>query len=224
MAEINFKRDCWYAGSCVGLAGYPEYPRCKTICPRYKEMSHLINTCGMPDAERYLKTLSPSSKDRDAYARLQEIKQNIVPFVERGYSLFISSPNIQSGKTSWALKILYKYFDEIWCNNGFRTRGYFIHVPKFLLNLKNFDYNKTPEFKAVDRVLQDANLVIWDDITSLKMSDYERGMIETYLSTRAMKGFANIYTGPQVRDIAEIVGTVITNRISRSETIVLLGN
>ena len=76
-------------------------------------MNYLINNCGMKNADRFLKPISPAKIDVDAYLQLQEIKDNIVQFVEESRNLYIISHNLQTGKTTWSLKIMYKFFDEI---------------------------------------------------------------------------------------------------------------
>ncbi len=83
----------------------------------------------MRNATKYLKPITPKKIDIPSFDRLKTIKDNILPFVNDGKSLYISSNNLQTGKTTWSLKILYKYFDEIWAGNGFRIRGYFLYVP-----------------------------------------------------------------------------------------------
>ena len=104
MADIDFKIPCWYKNGC-NLAE----DKCEKTCHRYLEMNYLINNCGMKDAYRYLKELIPQQTEQASYARLTEIKANIVEFVENGKNLYIASPYVQTGKTSWSLKILYKY-------------------------------------------------------------------------------------------------------------------
>ena len=49
----------------------------------------------MSQAEKYLKTIYPQNNELQSYLRLQQIKDNVVSFVESGRNLFIQSKNLQ---------------------------------------------------------------------------------------------------------------------------------
>lgn len=210
MLDIDFKIPCWYAEGC-----HLKEDNCKKTCHRYLEMNCLITNCGMKNAYKYLKDLSPQKKEFEAYKQLKEIKDNIVDFVAQGKNLYISSDNIQTGKTTWALKMLYRYFDIIWSGNGFRRRGYFLHIPEFLENMRNFEYKDTAEFKTIDSALKNVDVVIWDDITANVLNPTEQSILYLYLSKRLMNDKSNIFTGiyRKEKPLEEIVGDKIANRI-----------
>ena len=219
-ALIDFKIDCWYSGGCP-----KEFPNCKKTCHRYLEMNCLINTCGMKHTEKYLKNIQPAKLDVSSFMRLKEIKDSIVSFTEQGSNLYIGSVNLQTGKTTWSLKLLYKFFDEIWCGNGFRTRGYFIHVPEFLGKLKDFSFRETAEYKRIDKCLKTCDLVIWDDITSQPLTPNEQNILNVYIDKRLMEDKANIFNGMYYKGekLEQVVGSKLAIRLSESEVIVLKG-
>ena len=187
--KIDFDINCWYSGGCP-----QETYNCKKTCHRFLEMSCLITNCGMSNVGKYLKMLTPAKVDIQAFVNLQQIKDNIVDFVDSGKNLFIAAMNLQTGKTTWSLKILYKYFDEIWCGNGFKVRGYFLHVPEFLNKLKDFNYKETSEYKQIDNYLKTCDLVIWDDITSQQLTPYEQNIINVYIDKRKMEDKSKLFT------------------------------
>ena len=84
----------------------------------------------------------PEDIDFDAFTELADIKDDIVNFVSSGKCLYIASEYNGNGKTSWSIKLLLRYFDQVWAGNGFRCRGVFVHVPSLLLRLKDFDNKK----------------------------------------------------------------------------------
>ena len=114
------KTDCWYNKVC-------SYDSCIN-CIRYAEMKYLMENSGIPKARQMPISLE-AGRDYDAFVSLALIKDNILQFVERGDNLYICSEETGNGKTSWAIKILLKYFDRVWAGNGFKVRGYFQHVP-----------------------------------------------------------------------------------------------
>jgi len=115
--------------------------------------------------------------------------------MQAGASLYLYSKNFGNGKTTWAIKLMQRYFDLIWAGNGFRWRGIFLHVPSFLTKIKeNFD-RKDERFQEVRARLGTVDLVIWDDIASVKLSDFDHTNLLSYIDQRSLNSRANIYTG-----------------------------
>ena len=217
--KIDFKLDCWYSGGCP-----LETPNCKMTCHRYLEMNCLITNCGMTKVAKFLKPLVPKTVDLDSFRYLQNIKDNIVEFVEAGKNLFIASTNLQTGKTTWSLKLLYKYFDEIWCGNGFNVRGFFIHVPTFLSKMKDFSFKETNEYKRIDRYLKTCDVIIWDDITSQQLTSFEQNMLNMYIDQRLMEDKSNIFNGQvtSLEDLDNVVGKKLSARLTGCQNAVVL--
>ena len=69
MSNIDFRLKCWYEAGCNLKTDF-----CEKTCHRYLQMNYLINNCGMKNADRFLKPISPAKIDVDAYLQLQEIK------------------------------------------------------------------------------------------------------------------------------------------------------
>lgn len=216
MREVDPKIKCWYTCNTD-----PNYD-CRKICPRYKLMNFFIVNCGKPNADRYLKLLSPSKVDVKAFLLLDKVKTNISEYVNNGLNLFIASDKLQNGKTSWSLKIMYKYFDDVWCGSDFVPRGYFIYVPDFLSKMKNYDYKNTAEFKEIDKILKTVDLVIWDDITADKLNPQDQTVLNNYISQRLQNGKANIYNGLD-NDLNEYLGKTLATRFESFEKILLRG-
>ena len=218
MAEVDFKIDCWYGSGCT-----LKTERCQKTCPLYLEMNYMIVNCGMPDATPYIKTLIPTTDTEfKSYERLQNIKDNIVDYVTAGHDIFIVSNYSFTGKTSWAIKLMYRYFDRIWSGNGFKVRGYFLYVPDFVTKLKAFSYKETAEYKEIMHNLEHCDLVIWDAVTDVTLNEHEQGLLSSVLGKRFMKGKANIYTGNAKVDL-EVLGRNLADKISMAERILLDG-
>ena len=218
MAEVDFKIDCWYGSGCT-----LKTERCQKTCPLYLEMNYMIVNCGMPDATPYIKTLIPTTDTEfKSYERLQNIKDNIVDYVTAGHDIFIVSNYSFTGNTSWAIKLMYRYFDRIWSGNGFKVRGYFLYVPDFVTKLKAFSYKETAEYKEIMHNLEHCDLVIWDAITDVTLNEHEQGLLSSVLGKRFMKGKANIYTGNAKVDL-EVLGRNLADKISMAERILLDG-
>lgn len=174
-------------------------------------MKYLMDNSGIPKNRQIPKSLV-ADIDLEPYSKLADIKADIVNFVNNGENLFICSKYTGNGKTSWALKLLLKYFDEIWAGNGFRVRGVFVNVPTLLLQLKNFNHPLSEEYK---RNLMEADLVVWDEIASTSISTYDYGNLLMFLDYRFSAGKSNIFTSNATsqEDIEKSVGSKLTSRI-----------
>lgn len=179
------RKDCWYFDVCL----------CDTCtnCIRYAEMKYLMDNSGLP-VKRQKPVILNAGVDRDAFCELADIKDDIVRFVEDGECLYIYSEFTGNGKTSWAIKLLLRYFDQIWPGNGFNIRGYFAHVPTLLAQLKDFE-DTSGRRNHLRKCLTNCDVVVWDDIASTRLSDYDTSQLLMLIDLRIAQGLSNIYTG-----------------------------
>ena len=173
--------DCWYKDVCDNVS-----EDCQKHCAKYLEMTYLMEHSGIPPYRRKPIQLQPATCDVNAFRRLAEIKENMADFVQQGKSLYITSNTVGNGKTSWALKLLMRYFAEIWEGNGFTPRGIIVHVPTFLLKCKDFKTDDA-EFEEMRRLIPDIDLVVWDDIASTNLSSYDYSQLLMCLDAREFK-------------------------------------
>lgn len=209
------KNKCWYTSGC-GKYGSPE---CNASCIRYMEMDFLMQNSGIPRNKQYSVLLTPSKKDVQAFLTLKEIKDDIIAFVENGESVYIYSHNFGNGKTTWAIKLMQKYFDSVWAGNGFRCRGIFIHVPTFLTKIKEGISRKDEDFETLKSRLMTVDLVIWDDIAATKLGDFDHANLLTYIDQRKLNQLSNIYTGNLDQDeLQEALGNRLASRVWNDST------
>ena len=193
---------------------------CSEACIRYIEIKSLLEQSNVPEARQGIITLIPDNCDYDSFCVLADIKNNIKDFVDNGENLYIVSRNTGNGKTTWSIKLMLKYFDEIWAGNGLRCRGVFIHVPTFLLKCKDFD-NKDNEFNEMKSNLLAVDLVIWDDIGSTGMSNYDLSQLLMYVDQRILSKKANIFTGNLLSgDLEKSLGSRLASRIWNTSEVV----
>lgn len=211
MASIFDK--CWYEDVCSNVS-----PTCKSGCIRYLEMFHLLDNSNIPSNRWFPVILSPDDCDYDAFCDLADIKDEIINFVGRGSNLYLYSTKTGNGKTTWAIKLMLKYFNDVWPGNGFRCRGIFIHVPTFLTRMKNFNMVDI-EFDRIKSELLNVDLVIWDDIASTELSSYDHSQLLTYIDQRILGGKSNIFTGNLGSpEIVKALGTRLASRVWNSST------
>ena len=224
----NFNKEkCWYKKTCNKFND-PEH--CNKSCIRYLEMDYLMFRSLVPEAKQYGIELVPEQCDIKSFEFLNEIKNDIKNFVDNGENLYIFSSHFGNGKTSWAIKILTKFFNDIWSGNGFQTRGIFLHVPTFLTKIKSNIGMKDVEFEKMREELVTVDLVVWDDIASTGLSDFDHTNLLTYIDIRKMNDLANIYTGnlnddEPNRELSKALGNRLASRVWQDSTLVeLLGS
>ena len=213
----NYNPECWYSGVCDNYAD-----GCEVNCIKYKEMKFLMENSNIPVAKRVPIALKVAKVDQEAYQRLSDIRKGIYDFVNEGKSLYITSDTVGNGKTSWSLKLLMGFFEEMLGESGFEPVGIFIHVPTFIAKCKDFktvDY----EFEQLKKNLMNVDLVVWDDIASTDLTGYDLTQLMVYIDSRCMNEYANIYTGNITNraDMIDLLGARLTSRIWGNKTEVI---
>lgn len=207
--EKKQNSECWYHEVC-------KMENSCGSCIRYIEMKHLMECSGIPKAKQRPIELYPDDIDYDSFVKLRDIKDNIVDFVGSGENLYICG-GTGNGKTSWAIKLLLRYFDQVWAGNGFRTRGVFVHVPTILLQLKDFNNPLSAEYK---QSLMSADVVVWDEIAGVGMSNYDYSQLLMYIDSRMLNEKSNIFTSNVCKhaDLQFKMGSRIASRIWNGST------
>lgn len=209
------KEKCWYKNVCsyhTEEDGFNDV--CNPSCERFMEMDYLTYMSRIPTNKQYPKPLTPEKCDYKSFERLNDIKNDIENFVDDGYNLYLYSERSGNGKTSWAIKLMLSYFDKKWCGNGFTGLGVFVSVPTFLRKVTESVKNYDEEFIELKALLLDIDLVIWDDIGSTKLSDFDHKYLLSFIDDRSLKGLSNIYTGNLSGDrLCGAVGNRLYSRI-----------
>ena len=201
--------DCLYKDICTQT--------CKKACLRYVEMKYLLKTSNIPKSKQKFNSLVPDECDIRAFKNLADLRDDIVNFTKNGEQLYIYSDVCGNGKTTWAIKLMLQYFNEVWAGNGFTKRGIFINVPTFLGMCKAVISNPDEKFEDLRSSLADVDLVIWDDIAADKLSAYDFNILLMYLDQRVLNDKANIYTGNiEPEKLQQFVGSRIASRINQN--------
>ena len=197
---------CWYKRICT--------EQCSENCIRYKLMYSLFKQSNLPESLWDYKGLVCNEKDFSAYKKLQEKSDAILNFIEAGNNLYIYSENCGNGKTSWAIRLMYSYFDKIWHKSCFDCKALFVSVPKFLYNCKRSISQDVKGFEELCNLISEVDLVIWDDIGEMKASDYEHQILFQYIDDRINSKKSNIYTSNKNKEqLEDVLGVRLASRI-----------
>ena len=202
-------KDCVYKKVCT--------MDCSVSCIRYIQVKRLLELSNLPEMFKTPITLYQVEKDLAAYKKLAEIKNDIKKFVEKGKNLYICSSICGNAKTSWASKLMLKYFDLSWEKSYDITRGLYVHVPTLLIDLKNF--NNRPEY--IDRI-KEADLVIWDEIACSLLSNYEHEQLLQFIDYRISTKKSNIYTSNMCKldSLVTNIGGRLASRVYNNSDVI----
>lgn len=214
--EVNEK--CWYKDFC-SLKN--EGDGCH-MCTKYFKINYFMTHSNLPPAKQKPIKLSPTTDhDIETFKKLDDIRLNIYEFVYYGKNLFIGSDNTGNGKTSWAIKLLHKYIEEVWEQAALEPIAQFIHVPTLLLELKDFN-NPLP--RSAIQTIKECDLVVWDDIGDARLSDYDYNQLLSLIDYRTLAEKSNIYTSniTSYKKLIKLVGERIASRIYDGSKVILL--
>lgn len=199
---------CWYIPVC------DLYPHgCSESCIRFATMKFLIQNSHVPEYRWTPEKLLPND-DIDAFLRLRDVKNDIGNWVTSGSNIYLYSEFCGNGKTSWAIKLLFAWFDYIWSACGFEARGVFVSVSSFLYKLKESIKYPNQDIETLKQQIIKCELVIWDDIGSTSLTPYEYSILLPFIDYRILAGKSNVFTGnvPPSK-LEEVLGPRLGSRV-----------
>lgn len=200
---------------------------CNKFCLRKFKVDYLYNEALLSETQRVHQILLIDSDGTDTqqFQHLKDIENNIVDFIKTGNNLYIYSKNCGNGKTSWALRLLQTYVNKIWSKSELTCRCLFINVPRFLLALKDNISDKSDYVQHIKDNVLNCDLVIWDEIGSKGLSQFEHEHILSMINARIDLNKSNIYTSNlSNEELHNSVGDRLYSRIvNYSDSVELFG-
>ena len=153
--------------------------------------------------KRYQKeiALRPSQNDEQVFIELDNIKNNAKQFVDAGKNLLICSNSCGNGKTTFSIKILKSYIEQV-SNYSFKndTPAIFINVNSFLnrMKLAITDPDIKAEVTDIEKKILSAKLVVFDDIADKTLSEYDMNTLYYWIDYRTSNLKSCIYTTNQL--------------------------
>ena len=185
---------------------------------------YLQNKCNVPKTMQGEIKLN-SGMDLEKYKYLDYVKTNIEEFIKNGCNLYIYSPFIGNGKTSWAVKILKQHIKNV-CENGNTDTdtnlvGLFVNVDEFFVTqVKPLRIDQ-----SYIKLCQQVDLLVLDDIGATPLSSLEEQVLRSIIDTRLINGKSTIYTSSVIDDtLYNVAGDRIANKVLESCTIVEFTN
>lgn len=177
-------------------------------------MNNLLSKSRIPERLQKPIQLVAPEEDTQAFAFLTTYAREIEGYVRRGNNIVLYSQNTGNGKTSWAIKLMINYFNQIWNGNGFRTRGIFLHVPTYIADKKNSISDGSSNIAELEKDLRLADLIILDDLGTNKMTEYDISLLTSLIDSRIINGKSMIVTtNCSKKELTNILGARIADRV-----------
>lgn len=219
--------DCIVKDTC-NLYENENCPHVNDFCMRQYKIDYLLDQSLLSDAQKSRKALllDKNKIDEESFSILNDIKNNIVSFTKEGNNIYIYSRIPGNGKTSWAIKLIQAYIYKIWPESKLTCRTLFINVPKFLISLKASISNQSDYIDHINEYVNDADIVIWDDVGTKVATEFEHEHLLSLIDTRLLDNKSNIFTSNIVpNELSSFVGDRLASRIiNTSKTIEFLGS
>ena len=188
----------------------------KSFCmQRFKKDQLFKYTLLTPNQCKHI-ALRPDADGTDLkeFRQLKEIQDNILEFVKERKNLYIHSIGSGNGKSSWCIRMIQAYIDKIWYPSPIECRALFISVPKFFSDLKDNLYSDSEQMSEIKQDILKADLVVWDEIGTKILSDFEHEKLLSYISNRLDQGKSNMYTSNlSPEELREKIGSRLYSRV-----------
>lgn len=207
-------KDCWLKNQC-------NKTDCDKFCIKLYKLDLLYEQALVTSQQRkhIVLRLDEFKKDKDAFIQLKKIEDNIESFIENGGNIFIHSSIVGNGKTAWSMRMLQSYFNKIWSKTSLTCRGLFINVPRYLLAIKDNISTKSDYVQHIKENVLDCDLVIWDEIGTKGLTQFEHENILNIINARIDAGKSNIYTSNlDEKELHIAVGDRLHSRIINMST------
>lgn len=223
---MTSRKDCYIQDKCKVF----NQGNCVTsdeYCPKLYKFDILNDKALISLANRKrIPLVTDCTNDTNQFKQLQLFEKKIEELVEEGVNIYIYSSTTGNGKTSWAYRLAEAYISSIWYKCEPTCKVLFIDVPKFLHAIKDNISEKNDYACYIKDNVIDADLVIWDDIATKVMSEFEIENILGYINDRINQQKSNIYTTNISPDILsdKISARLASRIVNLSEVIHLTGS
>ena len=207
---VSLNGECIYSKVCT----LTDTDKCGMDCFRYNQMNKLLAYSNLPKHKQTTLNMVAPDADEAAWNKLRKYKADILKNVQQGKNLYIYSPFCGNGKTTWAIRMLLSYLNSVWSQPVLRPRAVYMPVGElFDRERQNID-NPDENYPFLRKALFEADLVVWDDLGSTRVTDFNALTLLNIIDTREARGLCNIYTSNiGGAKVSELYGVRLGSRI-----------
>ena len=202
--------DCIYSKVCT----LTDTDKCGMDCFRYNQMKKLLDYSNLPKHLQTTFNMVAPTEDVQAWEKLRKYKNNILKNVQQGKNLYIYSPFCGNGKTTWGVRMLLSYLNEVWSQPVLRPRAIYMPVSELFDRERETIEHPDDSYFTLRTELFRADLVVWDDLGSTRVTDFNALTLLNIIDTREARGLSNVYTSNiGGAKVSELYGVRLGSRI-----------
>lgn len=205
--------NCYFKAHCKK---YKNDQCDESFCIKLFKIDKLLDKSLLSERQKSHKALyiDADGTDEAAFKQLKDIENNILDFINSGQNLYLHSRNTGNGKTEWSIRLIQAYCHKIWYKSNLECETLFINIPRFLLTLKDSISNQSDYIDHIKANVLSAKLVVWDEIGTSILTQYEHQHLLNLINTRIDTGLSNIYTSNlQGEELLKSIGDRLYSRI-----------
>ncbi len=196
-SKILLSTDCFLKDQCA------KYKRNNCVdnsfCLKLFKIEALFSNSLLPKHKwnRFALYIDKDNTDKKEFKELRYIEKTISDFIESGKNLYLCSSTCGNGKTSWAIRLIQSYFNNIWPSvdvDKEPCKALFINLPNFFIQLKNNISKQNDYIDFIKRYVLECDLIVWDDVGTKAGTEFEMENFLSILDYRLCCGKSNIYT------------------------------
>lgn len=215
--------NCQFKDGCE--LGQKEPWHCNITCSTQRAMnSHFANSNLDKRYQNFEYAVLAADKDTKSFLTLRKIEESIFDFAFGGHNLILFSQNTGNGKTSWAIRLMQRYIHDILEQKiPQKYCAVFVTMFEFLDRQRDNMDGWDEDFNKLKHRLLSAQLVVWDDLATISMSEWGAASFLNVLDTRVSRGLSNIFTtnlNPESKEFLARVGPRLYSRITKSSCII----
>lgn len=207
---------------------------CNEECDREKcswgaSLKGLLLSSRLPKAQWVNRPLRPADVDLEAFQMLADIGSTIADYVadEERQNILICSKNTGNGKTSWAIKLLQKYFIAIAKDSYLDPEegimhGCFVPTTQFIHDAKQFGRPVYERYEKLSNVADKADITVYDDIGAAEYTKYDYTTLLVSIDRRVFANKLCIFTSnlTSKSEMSKRLGERLADRVWDTSVIV----
>lgn len=187
-----------------------------------KKFNNLLKQSNLPKTYWKPQTLIARNDDLDAWNYLDDVRNTIVNYVQKGSILVIASENVGNGKTSWAIRLLQRYLAETAADGRIVDKGMFISFSSLLADLGDFNFRDTDEYNTLKKRLMNCELLVLDELGGGKLNSATYPVFYEIINARSLNNLSTVYTTNYNDEyLQDLFGERLYSRIYDSATVVI---
>ena len=165
----------------------------------YKTYNNYIKRSGLPPVYQKVTYINPYECDVETFTKIKDIMESALDgkTFDNGTAgnYLLYSSKCGNGKTTMACNIGLSFLEHAThCVYNNNTPLYFVNVADLLNTIKKSYSDSSISLSAIEKLIFETKVVIFDDLLTIGMSEYDIGKLYNYINYRTINNKVTIVT------------------------------